>query len=235
MKDTTKKWFTQSEGHIEGPWTPEEVDSKVASLKSPLIWGRGLADWLPYSEWRAALKDGGATLSEEIDATVADWKIRSLDDQVERGPYTFKDLIKELKDVRNPSSVEISSPNTKGWREVYEIQKVVDEMGISRRAYPRVPMMGHLHYEAEDGTHQTAKIASISEGGFTLNEGVSYAAGVAFQATIKSPNLYVEIPCSCEVVYSGPKSTGVRFRHLLPEGAAAIIEYTNKFKDLGEI
>ncbi|MBX3039820.1 MAG: PilZ domain-containing protein [Bdellovibrionaceae bacterium] len=234
MSDTTKKWFILSAGRIEGPWTPEEVETKLPSTSEPLIWGRGLADWLPVDSWRAALQTGGAALSEAIPFDEASWSYRNRTDDRVHGPFTYVDLLATLREMKDFSDVEISGPDLKDWSEIYEIQKIVDELGISRRAHQRVPMMGHLIFEAPSGEQQQVRVVSISAGGMSLNEATPFGIGTQFKAQLRSPNLYAEIACTCEVVYSGPQQTGLRFTHLPAEGESAIIEYVNKFKNLGE-
>lgn len=234
VSDTTKKWFILSGGHIDGPWTPEEVEAKIPSVSEPLIWGRGLADWLPPAAWQDALRSGGAVLSESIPFDEASWNYRHRRDDKPHGPFTYADLLAALREMKDFSDVEISGPDFKDWKEVYEIQKIVDELGISRRAHQRVPMMGHLVFDGPSGESQQARVVSISGGGLSLNEAVPFGIGTQFKAQLRSPNLYIEISCTCEVVYSGPSQTGLRFTYLPAEGEAAIIEYVNKFKNLGE-
>ncbi|HRO67310.1 MAG TPA: PilZ domain-containing protein [Pseudobdellovibrionaceae bacterium] len=234
VSDTTKKWFILSGGHIEGPWNPEDIEAKLPSSSDPLIWGRGLADWLSPAEWREALHSGGSTLSESIPFDEASWSYRHRRDDKVHGPFTYADLLASLREMKDFSDVEISSPEVKDWKEIYEIQKIVDELGISRRAHQRVPMMGHLIFESPSGETQQTRVVSISSGGLSLNEPVPFEIGTQFKGLLRSPNLYAEIPCTCEVVYSGATQTGLRFLSLPAEGESAIVEYVNKFKDLGE-
>lgn len=234
MGDTTRKWFILSGGRIDGPWTPEDVEAKLPSLSEPLVWGRGLSDWLAPADWQEALRSGGARLSESIPFDEAVWSYRSLRDENIHGPFTYSDLLGALREMKDFSDVEITGPDIKEWTEIYEVQKLVDELGITRRAHQRVPIMGHLQFEAPEGGPQQARVVSVSSGGLSLNEAVPFPIGTQFKSLLRSPNLYAEISCVCEVVYSGAGQTGLRFISLPAEGESAIVEYVNKFKNLGE-
>lgn len=228
-----KKWFLMNAGAIEGPYSPEEVDEKAPSAFEPLVWGRGLPEWLPPAEWRAALKSLGATLTEQIDPTLGAWRYKTRDG-LESPVMTYAQVLQALISMRDHKGVFIQSPDSTAWVDLYQVQRLVDELGISRRAHLRVPILGTLEFVDPTGKTQQARIVAISEGGLALNQAAGYPIGQSFKAQLESPHLYAGIPCTCEVVYAGEDSTGLRFLQLPTEGQAAIVEYVTKFKNLGE-
>ncbi|MNL61128.1 hypothetical protein D3C87_1850130 [compost metagenome] len=71
---------------------------------------------------------------------------------------------------------------------------------------------------------------SVSEGGFGVNDAKNLQIGEKFMGTLTSPNLYVTINCTCEVVYVGSDGyAGIRFVGLPAEYKTSIVEYVNKF------
>lgn len=232
MIDTTKKWFLLNAGQVTGPMTPEEIDSQLPGTSEPLVWGRGLTDWVSPEAWRKAMKTLGAALTEVVRAEEPHWRYRL--EGREYGPYTSAEFIDALKKVTDYSNVDVTGEGFNGWREIYAVQKIVDELGITRRAHQRVPIMGTLQVESAVGNF-TAKVVSISEGGLGINDAPPLPIGEKLKGTMRSPHLFSEIPCTLEVVYVGSEGfTGLRFLQLPMEAQSAVIEYVNKFRDMGE-
>lgn len=231
MIDTTKKWFLLNAGQVTGPMTPEEIESHLLGATQPLVWGRGLADWMTPEAWRKAMKNLGAAITEVVRAEEPHWRYRT--DGREFGPFNSAEFIDALKKVTDYSSVEITGEGFNGWREIYAVQKIVDELGITRRAHQRVPIMGTLQVESPSAF--MAKVVSISEGGLGINDAPPLPIGEKIKGTMRSPHLFSEIPCTCEVVYAGSDGfTGLRFLHLPIEAQSAVIEYVNKFRNMGD-
>lgn len=227
-----KKWFLLSAGQITGPYTADEVDGHLASASEPLLWGRGLPEWLPPAEWRKAIKTLGAAVTEITPREEPHWKFRQ--GGTEYGPFVYSDMIAALKKLPVHNDVELTGEGFNGWREIFGVQKVVEELGITRRAHPRVPIMGTLKVDQAKSPFE-AKVVTISEGGLGINGAPPLAIGERFKGTLASPNLFMEIPCTCEVVYIGGDGyTGLRFIHLPTEAHASVIEYVNKFKNMAE-
>jgi hypothetical protein len=232
VTDTSKKWFLLSSGQVQGPASQEEIEALIPASSSPLIWGRGLPEWMPPIAWKQALLTHGAALLENAALEEPHWKYRLGTN--EHGPYTYNELIDALKKETEHYDIEIFGEGFTGWTEIYGVQKIVDELGITRRAHARVPIMGTLKMETSLGSRQ-AKIISISEGGLGVNDAPELPIGEKFKAVISSPNLYMEMSCTCEVVYLGNDGyMGIKFANLPMEAHAAVIEYVNKFKNLGE-
>lgn len=223
-----KKWFLLSAGQVHGPMTPEEAERLLPDAVEPLLWGRGLPEWMPPAEWRQAMSTLGAAVTEISQREEPHWKFRI--DGREHGPFTYSDLIAALKHVDGYADVELTGEGLGGWREIYSVQKVVDELGITRRAHPRVPIMGSLKADSPRTGPFVAKVTTISEGGVGVNGAPSLSIGDRLKGVLSSPNLFMEIPCTCEVVYVGGDGyTGLRFVNLPSEAHASVIEYVKKF------
>lgn len=224
-----KRWFLLLDGQVTGPYAEQEIENRVDSNKDALIWGRGQSEWLGKDRWRLAVK--ALLIQQSLEQTgTSQWKMRV--DNKELTPMTLDELIEHLKDYNDLSPVRIWTEGFDDWKEVFQVRKVMDELGISRRSHPRVPIMGTLQATANIGELQ-AKIISISEGGVGVNNAKGLQIGETFSADLSSPNLFVNIKCNMEVVYvSADGYAGLRFLSLQSEARAAIIEYVKKFQQV---
>lgn len=226
----SKVWFILNEGQVTGPFDPAEVESQIASFKEPLIWGRGQVEWDIPSKWRSKVKELPPVAAAGDQSK--SWMVR-VEGKV-RDPLKYNDMITQLKKMTDLSQVDISTDGGKIWKEVYALQQVVDDLGISRRSHPRVPIVGTLEFELGT-TSNTVKcrVISISEGGLGINDADGLQIGQKFFATLTSPNLYQTITTTCEVVYMGNDGyAGLRFVGLPEEFKSSVIEYVRKFATL---
>lgn len=226
-----KIWFILNDGQVTGPLTSEEIESKIASLNTqaqpsvePQIWGRGHSEWMTPGKWRQVMRELQPLKADADNQQL--WKIRI--DGSEKKPMKYAELIAYLKNIKDFSRVDLSFAGS-GWKEIFGFQKVVDDLEISRRSHPRVPIVGTIVCESAQGDF-SCRVISISEGGLGINDAQRLQIGERFSGTLTSPNLYVTIICTCEVVYAGTDGyAGVRFVGLTEEFKSSIIEYVNKF------
>jgi hypothetical protein len=225
-----KIWFILSEGQTTGPFEPDEVEKNLASSKEPQIWGRGHSEWMPPARWRQTLKDAGHALPKAVatpDKPQGLWRVRIHGE--EKQPLRYEELVGYLKQFPDLSSIDVFPEAGDKWKEVYEIPRLVEELGISRRSHPRVPIVGTLVFEIPQG-ESTCRVISISEGGIGINDAQGMQIGNRFQGTLTSPNLYVTITSMFEAVYIGADGyAGLRFIDLPDEFKSSVIEYVNKF------
>lgn len=222
-----KRWFLLHEEQVTGPYADQEIENKLSNTKNPLIWGRGQSEWLPPDKWRLALKSllDQQALEQQLHRQ---WKMQV--DHKELTPMTLDELIEQLKDYKDLSPVRVWTEGFDDWKEVFQVRKIMDELGVSRRSHPRVPIMGTLKGHAPSGD-VSAKVISISEGGLGVNHAKDLQIGDKFPVSITSPNLYLEINANIEVVYVGGDGyAGMRFLGLPNEAKSTIIEYVKKFQ-----
>ncbi|MEK2688734.1 PilZ domain-containing protein [Bdellovibrio sp. GT3] len=224
----SKIWFILNEGQVTGPFEPEEIESQIASMKEVSIWGRGQGEWETPSKWRAKIKSlPPVTAASDQSKT---WLTR-IEGKPSKTPVVYSDMIAQLKKMTDLSQVDISTDGGRTWKEVYALQQVVDDLGISRRSHPRVPIVGTLEFEpSETSASIKCRVISISEGGLGINDADGLQIGQKFFATLSSPNLYQTITTTCEVVYIGNDGyAGLRFVGLPEEFKSSVIEYVRKF------
>lgn len=221
-----KMWFLLSEGQVSGPFDVAEIEGKLPSASEALIWGRGQSEWMKPDKWRRSLQSG--TVAPAVAGAPDRWMVRI--EGKERPPMDYENLLQLMRGVKDFSTVDIRPEGSLSWKEIYAVQRVVDDLGITRRSHPRVPIMGSFAGELNDGAKFESKVISISEGGAGLNEAKGRKIGERFKGLISSPNLYVPIHSVCEVVYVGSDGyAGLKFIGLPAEEKSAIIEYVNKF------
>ena len=226
--ETGRRWFVLENNQVNGPYQAAEVEALMPNAKSPLIWGRGLSEWLPFQDWLQALKD--PSLNTQVSSNETQWHYRH--EGKEFGPMAFTAMMEILKTHSDFEDFVVYNEVQKEWQELYLVGKICDELGISRRVHPRVPIMASLVCETPRGII-TTKVISISEGGLGASEASQLKIGEKYKATLASTNLYSSLNCMIEVMYVGAEGyAGLRFLNLPAESRSTIITYINKFKDL---
>jgi hypothetical protein len=228
---TQTKWFLLRDGQVSGPFSKDDVDSRLTLGSSPLIWGRGQTEWVSPDRWTQLLRDAESQDRRAKSAAAERlWKIRVSGQELK--PMNHDQMIDFLKTQKDLGEIQIWTEGYTDWKDIYQIHKIMDELGVSRRQHPRVPIMGTLTCEGATG-NITARILSISEGGLGMTEAPQVKIGEKFKTILKSPNLYTPIHATTEVVYVGTDGyAGMKFISIHPESKSAIIEYVKKFTEL---
>jgi hypothetical protein len=222
-----KRWFLLHEGQVVGPFAQAEVESQAATYKNPLVWGKGQSEWMTLEKWAKVASDivTGAQKPKTSDRV---WKIRIAGQEMQ--PMDHDQMIEALRKQTDYTEVQIWTEGYSEWKDIYQIHKIMDELGVSRRQHPRVPIMGTLQCEAVTGTF-TAQAQSIGAGGLGVT-GVpaDIKIGEKLKTILKSPNLPAPVHSTCEVVYIGQDGyAGMKFVTIQAEAQAGIVEYVKKF------
>jgi hypothetical protein len=229
-----KRWFLLLDGQVTGPYGDPDIEAKVKAApaskeEAPLIWGRGQAEWMSPEKWRAAVQAMNAQEALETQKS-RQWKMKV--NGKELSPMNLEELIEQLKEYSDMSPVRLWTEGFEDWKEVFQVPKIMTELGVSRRQHPRVPIMGTLKCEGSSGV-LNVKVISISEGGLGVTEARGLQLGEKIRGTLTSPNLFVPITANLETVYLGGDGyAGLRFLGVPPEAKSAIIEYVKKFQQV---
>lgn len=224
------KWFAQKNNKISGPFDKTQIENLINQNPNDLlIWGKGMNEWLGPNDWKNYLTNK----TDELDSAKANPKWYFKNDQFESPAFGFNQLIAELKKLETFESVYIKSETHLKWQSIFTVGVVADELGISRRKTPRVPILGFLSGLRVDNHNPIkAKVVTISEGGCGVTDAQGIQAGTSLKGTIKSPNLNSDIHISADVVYVGKDGyIGMKFSSISPESKSQIIEYVNRFVD----
>lgn len=226
------KWFAQKNNKITGPFDQTHIESLIQNQNEGLlIWGKGLSEWLTPNEWSDHLK-GIQTNTSSTGQKTVNWYFKTT---THTSPaLSFPNLIAEVKKLNTYDDLIINNDEKNKWISVFAFPLVADELGISRRQMPRVPILGFLSGQrVDDHSSIKAKVVTISQGGCGITEGVGITAGTTLKGIIKSPNLNGDIHISADVVYIGKDGyVGMKFITISPESQSQIIEYVNKFRDI---
>ncbi len=221
-----KRWFLLTQGNVTGPFDQAQVESQLPSLSTPLVWGRGQTDWVAPDKWRKIIEnfEANAARARQPDRM---WRVRM--DNEELKPMTYEQMIDLLKDRGNYHDVWIWTEGYSEWRDVFQVHKIMDELGVGRRAHPRVPITGQVLCEGATGAF-VGRALSVSEGGLGMTEVPAIKIGEKFKVVIKSPNLFSSLHATAEVVFVGQDGyAGMKFIGLQTESKSSIIEYVKKF------
>lgn len=161
----------------------------------------------------------------------SDWKIRIGDEEFKE--LSYLDLLDKTKNLTDFTNVKIYDRKVKQWRDIYSFEKIINDLGISRRKHDRVPILGTFVGECERIGSVQGRVVSVSEGGFGLSEGKKYQINDQLRGVISSPNLILQIHCTAEVVYLSPEGVaGLKFKTIPEDAHASLIEYINKFNSV---
>ena len=221
-----KRWFLLSQGQVRGPYERADLEGELPKAKTPLIWGRGQVEWVTPDKWHKLLVEQEATAQKSRQPERL-WRVRIQDQELQPMPY--EQMIHALKERGTFQDVWIWTEGYSEWRDVYQVHKIMDELGVGRRAHPRVPIGGQVTCEGPSGSF-VARALSVSEGGLGMTEAPPIKIGEKFKIILKSPNLFAPIHATAEIVFVGQDSyAGLKFIGLQMESKSAIIEYVKKF------
>lgn len=221
-----KIWFVLNAGQVTGPFDSNEVEHQANQFAQAQIWGRGQTEWVTFDKWKKNLQANHQILPIKQTAPNL-WKLRV--EGKERDLLSYDQLIKFLKTNTDYAVIDVSPEGSDVWTEVFGVPRIVEDLGITRRSHPRVPIVGILKCESANGPFQ-CRVISISEGGLGVNDAINLSIGMKFAGTLESPNLFSKIASTFEVVYVGKDGyAGLRFVGIADESKNSIIEYVRKF------
>lgn len=222
-----KKWFLFLEGRVSGPFdTPAMRQQLQETSPSSLVWGRGLPEWVSPQKWQRLEGELEKTILNQRAQNERMWRLRVNNTEME--PMLFEQMLTFLRTQNDFAEIYVWTEGYSDWKEVFQIHRIMDELGVPRRKHPRVPLMGQVSCEGATGSF-TARALSISEGGLGISESPAVKIGEKFKIILKSPNLYLPIHATAEVVYVGNDGyVGLKFLGLQTESKSAIIEYVKK-------
>ncbi|MFN7826232.1 MAG: PilZ domain-containing protein [Pseudobdellovibrionaceae bacterium] len=226
-----KKWFIlDSQQKVSGPFLQEEIEGKLPQLNTSLIWGRGQSEWLGPDKWKKHLRELDENIRKYKSQNERLWKIRVGTQELK--PLLHDQMMEFLKTRHDLSEIKIWTEGYSEWKDIYQIHKLMDELGVSRRQHPRVPIMGTVVMEGASSSNQSRAL-SISEGGLGVTDAPQVRIGEKFKIILKSSNLFNPLHATAEVVYVGTDGyAGLKFIGLHSESKSAIIEYVKKFTEL---
>lgn len=225
-----KKWFILINDQVSGPYTPSDITQKEQNpdFIAALFWAKAKSQWLDFNAYKKEIQKDEEQARLHIAAQASRlWKVKDQDEEKE--PMTYKSLIEFLKTKKDLSTIRIWTQGYADWTDVFQNHKILEELGVSRRQHPRVPIQGQVSIELA-GNRFLGDLAMISEGGFGIKKGFQLSIGDKIKGGISAPALPSKINCTAEVVYVGQDGfVGLKYINISTEAKSSIVEYVKKF------
>ena len=204
------KWFYLENEIVNGPLSSEEVESKIKQgviNQEAQIWCRGQKDWFLPAQWSTRLKEAQG----KDQAAIIDEKWYFAIGKEPNGPFEFSTLVLQLTEISDRSEVRVWCTGMEQWKKIYEVPRVVRELGIGRREIDRLPISGSAVVTRFEIEHICA-VSTISENGIGLEKSDFLQTGDEVVLLIKCENFSAPIRTRAEVRYVNPDgSSGLTF------------------------
>ena len=144
----------------------------------------------------------------------------------------FGEMLVELKKISDYQWVSVSLQESENWIPFYSSHIFMDALGLSRRRFPRVPLMGLAKIINEDsGSSYVVKTSTIGEGGLGVyGLGPSFTSDTKVKVRVESDDLGTVIKADGTVVYNTDQGfVGISFNQLFGESRKIIVEYVKLF------
>lgn len=220
------KWFLFHHGQVKGPFFSSQVQS-LPEAGEALIWGRGLNEWITYARWLVWQDQQESTIETTKLRLQRQWRVRIVNQ--DHGPMSYSDMLDLLKGRSSYDGVWVWTEGYKEWQPIYGFHKLMDDLGVGRRAHPRVPVSGQVHLKSFKGQFE-GRAMSLSEGGLGVAEVSGLSVGDSVHVTLKNSSFIQPITASAEIVYIENDSfIGIKFTQVSSETKSMIIEYVNHY------
>lgn len=223
-----KVWFIYDKNFVSGPNTTEHIKNKVIDgdiAKTSLVWWKGQRDWIELENWQNNLTRYEKQIKEPSEEAV--WY--ALKDGHTLGPSTKTELITILSNLNNLSKIRVWKKGQEKWATVYQYQDISDQLGITKRKFPRAPILGEVSI-MKNGNESYAASATISAGGIGLTKAIGLAADDNVELTIRSPLLVLAIKAKAKVKHNSQNYCGLEFVEISDDAKEIISEYVNQFE-----
>ena len=218
------KWFVTQNESVQGPWSTEQVTNWLtahSSQQNVFIFRRGLTEWLTPSKF---LSGDFEAFEEKNPNTDEEMLWHYAFEGTSHGPMPRHEMIQQLARLKNNSSAVLWTRGMKAWVPVYEFSDIMDDVGINRRQYPRIPITGTVKIQFEQKSFE-GSANSLSENGFGAVMGMPLEAGSLITFDINSPNLNAPLRGRAEVRYVAENlMTGFKFHLLDSTSRSTLVE-----------
>lgn len=149
---------------------------------------------------------------------------------LQHGPISRAELITLLQWIENRSSVNLWTTGMNQWSNVFEFNEILDELGITRRASKRAPILGQIFLNQGKAEGSLAAVSVSETGlGIKLTES-SLTLGSTLDATLVATAFDQKIPFKAQVMYVEDNGFGgLRFLELKPQDQRLLQQYVERF------
>lgn len=224
-----RTWFIHENYKIRGPFSIETVFKNIENGeigRRAYIWARGQKEWILVSEWEKDRK----RLPVQSDHSRKRWKLKFGRKVLEN--LDFREILVELRKLNDYQWVSVSLQESEEWTPFYSSHIFMEALGLSRRRFPRVPLMGLAKITNEDsGSSYVVKTSTVGQGGLGVyGLGPSFVSGTKVKLKVESDDLSAVIRADGTVVYNTDQGfVGISFNQLFGESRETIVEYVKLF------
>jgi hypothetical protein len=220
-------WFVVKQEIVTGPLSSSEVQGRFANGtfdSECLIWGQDRTQWESFPQWNASASTINS-LSDEAKNSKVSQQWHFAVDGNSKGPMNREELINELKTLRHKDEVLLWTKGMKSWADLFEFDDLVEEIGMSRRAHPRVTIAGSLVVKDGENTF-LGTLKSLSQGGFGAQQmTTSLAIGQIANVELRIEGIVDPIVTRAMVQYVSDQGvTGFRFDTINMEAKARVMD-----------
>lgn len=223
-----QKWFVQIDERVDGPFTTDEVQSRLQSglfNAQHLVWGSGMDHWRNLSWWtRESAFISTAVTPQETTREVWHYALSG----ESHGPFQRDALIESLKKLGSLGDVLLWTKGMKEWAPLFEFHDILSAIGVNKRQFPRADIAGQVTIKTNTGQTLVAPVVTVSEGGLGVQLEDGLSAGTPVTIEISSPVFRAAIHAKADIRYVSNGITGLRFSNISPENKGAIISYVRQ-------
>lgn len=225
-----KSWFILSNDIVNGPFTQSDVLKEImeGKWKEARFWSKGKAHWMTPAQFKEDIsaQKKQAELPRPQDVL---WSLKDQDTQY--GPWKYEELIKFLKTKKNYKNISVSNNITQTWEAVYQIESLMDKLGVNRRQSPRVPILGTISILDGYLKGKKGSLTTLSQGGLGAKELSGLSIGEKIKGVFSISHFQTPIHFQGEVVALHPDGGGfdLKFTNISAEGLSQIIAYVKQF------
>lgn len=226
-------WFIHRSGAVSGPLTSVEIDRRLgagAIEPDSLVWARGTNEWTPISRWKE--------LQSQIESATAFangrvWYCDTGSGQP-AGPLTQNELVQHLKGHTRLEAISLWGTGLPRWMPFFEVPEIMDLIGISRREFPRAPLLGQAAITSSGSAIPTQLLSTltVSIRGFGVKQAGALSLGDRVQVSLKSNDLSSNVHAAGKVLYvSRTGEAGICFLDLSAEARSILFDHVRRFHD----
>lgn len=225
-------WYLSIQSQIFGPLSTVQVELKlrhVIQRDKALIWWHGQRDWMPVPDWQEKMQEILASVAAQTQKPI--WYV--MIKKRKTGPFTQKQLIENLKVIADLAEVEVWVEGMPAPRRVFEVQDVIEQLGVDRREFERTPLNAIIDANRIQGSKRSfqMKAGGVSRGGMGLIGFHDFKVAERLSLMIQCEEFGGKLHIEGEVVYLAANHyTGIRFLNLSAEARTVIYDYVKIFE-----
>lgn len=249
-------WFLAEKELIRGPFSTEDLQKVLQNntqLNHLFVWTRGQTEWISANRWNpqdflipeektnpqyteTLNFQSPAQTEPQVSELLNDIKDKSTEKYkvqinfLDQPLMTKEELITLISSTEDLSQISIYDIKNKEWKDIYAFRELVDQLGLTRRKHPRVPILAQFTGTKGESTFFSARVVTISIGGLGLTDVFDLQVGDKISGQVSSPHFYSTMTIEAEVTYSGKDGyVGLKFTQVSDEAQSLITDYVNRF------